>query len=314
VKSFRFLPALLLILVVAGPSARAVPRAMPQTPAMDGYPSAGAPATVTLVSPGAAPRRTLRYAIAAGPNANADMTMTMSMAMNAGGTSMPMDLPGMKMTMTLAVTGVEPNGDVTYDLAFTGLTLDDTGGANPAIAAVLEPMRASILSVKGTTTISSRGVTKSATFDAGDASLQALMNQATSSVENLSNPLPEEAVGVGAKWDVRGANSSGGQTIFQKTGYEITAMDGQSVTLKVTAEQTAPPQAVSNPSLPAGAEMYLEKMVGSGEGTVVIRLDSLVPTSEMTMISTMAMSVSIGGQHQSIATDNKVKVTIAPAK
>ena len=92
------------------------------------------------------------------------------------------------------------------------------------------------------------------------------------------------------------------------------SIQGSTVTLKVTTEQTAPPQSISNPALPAGAEMYLENMTGSGQGTVVIKLDSLVPTSEMSMASSMSMSISLGGQNQSIVTDNKVKVTIAPAK
>jgi hypothetical protein len=314
VKSFRLFLPLFLALTFVGITTQAVPRAQSQAPAMDGYPAAGAPATVKLLAPGAEPRTALRYAIAAGHKANADMTMNMSMAMNAGGMSVPMDLPGMKITMSLAVTGVAPGGDITYDVAFTGLTIDTATAANPAIAAALEPMKASVTSIKGTTTMSNRGVTKSAKIDAADASIQQLMTQMTSSVENLSNPLPEEPVGAGARWEVRQAASSGGQTVFTKSTYEVVSIQGSTVTLKVATEQAAPPQSISNPGLPAGAEMYLENMSGTGQGTVVIKLDSLVPTSEMNMTSSMSMSVSLGGQNQSIVSDNKVKVTIAPAK
>ena len=313
-KSSRSFLAPILALVFAGVAPLAVSRAQSQAPAMEGYPAAGAQATVKLLAPGAEPRAALRYAIAAGHKANADMTMSMSMAMNAGGMSMPMDLPGMKITMSLAVTGVAPDGDVTYDVAFTGLTIDSSTATNPTLAAALEPMQASVTSIKGTTTMSNRGVTKSAKINAADASIQQLMTQMTSSVENLSNPLPEEPVGAGARWEVRQAAASGGQTVFTKSTYEVVSIQGSTVTLKVTTEQTAPPQSISNPALPAGAEMYLENMTGSGQGTVVIKLDSLVPTSEMSMASSMSMSISLGGQNQSIVTDNKVKVTIAPAK
>jgi hypothetical protein len=314
VKSSRFFLTLLLALAVVGVAARAMPRAHGQVPAMEGYPVAGAPSIVKLLAPGAEPRTALRYTVPAGQKTNADMTMTMSMAMNAGGMSVPMDLPGMTIAMSLAVTGVAANGDITYDVAFTGLTIDTSTTANPAIAAALQPLQASITSIKGTTTISSRGVTKSTKMETADASIQQLMNQMTSSAENLSSPLPEEAVGVGAKWEVRQTTSTGGQTTFQKSVYEIVSMNGSTVSLKVTTEQTAPPQSISTPGLPAGAEMYLEKMAGTGEGTVVMKLDSLVPTSDMNMASSMAMSVSVGGQNQSIVSDNKIRVTIAPSK
>jgi hypothetical protein len=311
VKSLR---PVLILSVLAALAVAARPFAQGQSPAMEGYPAVGAPATVTLLAAGAAPRKALRYAIPAGHKANADMTMTMSMAMNVGGLAMPMDFPNMKIGMAVSVTTVAPNGDITYDLGFTGLTVDDTGGANPAIAAALQPMQASITSIKGTATISDRGVTRSTKINSADPSLQQLMGQLTSSAENLSSPFPEEAVGVGARWEVRQANTSGGQTTFQKTVYEIVSIDGAAVSVKVATEQTAPPQSISNPALPAGAEMHLDKMAGTGEGTATIRLDALVPTSQMTMNSAMAMTMGLGGQTQSIVADNKVRVTIAPAK
>ncbi len=310
-KSSRLFPVLFLACTfVAG----IAPRALTQSPTMAGYPAVGAPAIVTLLEPGAAPRKALRYTIPAGQKARADMTMNMSMAMNAAGMSMPMDFPGMKMTMAVAVTGVAPNGDITYDLGFTGLTFDSSADANPTIAAALQPLQASITSIKGSTTISSRGVTKSSKMEAADPSLQQMLGSVTSTAENLSMPFPEETVGVGARWEVRTTASSGGQTIFQKSIYQVVSIEGSTVSLKVTSEQTAPPQSVSNPALPAGSEMYMDKMAGSGTGTTVIHLDSLVPTSEMNSESSMSMTMNLGGQSQAITTDSKIKITIAPAK
>lgn len=310
-KASRPLPVLVVACtLVAG----VAPRALSQAPAMEGYPAVGSPATVTLLEAGAAPKKALRYAVPAGQKAQADMTMSMSMAMNMAGMSMPMDLPGMKMTMAVAVTGVAPNGDITYDLGFTGLTFDSSAGANPTIAAALQPLQASITSIKGSATISSRGVTKSSKIDAADPSLQQMLGQVTSTAENLAMPFPEEAIGVGARFEVRNTVSSGGQTMFQKSIYQVVSIEGSTVSLKITSEQTAPPQAVSNPALPAGSEMYMDKMAGSGTGTTVIHLDSLVPTSEMNSTSSMSMTMSLGGQSQAITTDNKIKITIAPAK
>ena len=121
-------------------------------------------------------------------------------------------------------------------------------------------------------------------------------------------------MGVGARWEVRQGVSTSGQTIFQKTVYEVVSIDGQAVSLKVTSEQTAPPQSVSNPNLPAGSEMNLDRMSGSGTGTTIIHLDSLVPTSSMESTTSSAMSMSAGGQSMAVSTDGKIKITVGPAK
>lgn len=289
-------------------------QAQTQTPATTGYPAPGALPVVTLLAPGTEPRRALRYAIPATYTATASMVMNMSMTMSAAGMSVPMNLPGMNMTMTVAATRVTPDGDVTYDFAFTGLALDTASGSDPAMAATLQPLQAGITSIKGTSTISSRGLAKASSITAGDASTQQLMNQMTASAQSLSNPLPEEAVGVGARWEVRQTTTTGGQTTFQKSTYELVSFAGATVTLKVTSETSAPPQAVANSTLPAGAEMYLEKLSGTGEGTLVITLDALVPRSEMVVTSAMNMTVNLGGQSQPIVSENTVKVTIAPIK
>jgi hypothetical protein len=243
-----------------------------------------------------------------------DMTMNMSMAMNIGGMSMPMNMPPMKMTADCAVTGVAPNGDITYDIAFTEFAMDPSADANPTIAAAMQGLQASITSIKGTATISNRGVTRSAKLDVADAQLKQTIGQMTSQIENLSMPMPEEAVGVGARWEVRLAMVSGGPTMFQKTVYEVVSIDGSSVSLKVTTEQTAPAQPISNPAMPAGSEIYMDKMTGTGSGTATIKLDSLVPTSEVTVTSSMSMTVSMGGQSQAMTSDNTLKMTIGPRK
>ncbi len=280
---------------------------------MAGYPAVGAPSIVTVLSTGAAPRKALRYVVPAATKARMDMTTTMSSTTNVGGMTIPTGMPGMKMTADVAVSGVAPNGDISYDLAFTGMTLDSAPDANPLIAQALQGLVAGITSIKGSATISSRGVVKSTKLDVADPALQQTLSQMASSVENLSMPFPEEAVGAGARWEVRQAVATGGQTVFQKTEYEVVSIEGSAVSLKVKTEQTAPPQSVSNAAL-GGAEMYLEKLSGTGTGTGVVHLDSLVPTSEMTSNTSMAMTVSMGGQTQSVTTDVTLKVTIGPGK
>jgi hypothetical protein len=311
VKPSRLLPVLLVVCAFA---AAAVPRAQTQALSMPGYPAAGAPATVKVLAAGSEPRKQLRYAIPATHKSRMDMTTTISMALNVGGMAVPMDMPAIKMSIDLAVTSVAANGDITYNMAFTSAAVEGGAAENPTVAQTMQSALAGITSIKGTTTISNRGVTKSSKMEIGDPALQQLVGQMTSSVENLSMPFPEEAVGAGARWEVRQGTTTGGQTIFQKATYELVSIDGQAVSLKVTTEQTAPPQSANNPALLPGAEMTLDKVTGTGAGTTVIRLDSLVPTSQMDTATTMAMTVSTGGQSQPITTDMKMKISVAPGK
>jgi hypothetical protein len=244
-----------------------------------------------------------------------DMNMTMSMNVNVGGMAMPMNMPTVKMTADLAVDSVAPNGDMSYSIAFTGATVDAAADANPMLANALQGIQNAIAGIKGTATVSSRGLVKSAKMDAGSAGGQAqqMMGELTSQIENLATAFPEEAVGVGAKWETRSAISAAGQFSFQKTTMEVVSIDGTTVNLKFAIEQTTPPQPFTNSALPAGTEVQLDGAKGTGSGTNAIRLDTLVPKGESTINSTMSMTLSMGGQSQAMTMENSIKLTVAPS-
>jgi hypothetical protein len=147
-----------------------------------------------------------------------------------------------------------------------------------------------------------------------DPQIKQIFSQMTSSIENLSMPFPEDAVGAGARWEVRQTMSANGLVLFQKSDFELVSIDGPTVTLKVKTEQTAPAQPISNPGLPEGAEMSLEKLSGTGSGTVIIRLDSLVPASELDSTTSTVMTINMGGQTQSVSVDGTMKLTIKAGK
>ena len=135
----------------------------------------------------------------------------------------------------------------------------------------------------------------------------------SSSLESMSMPFPEEPVGVGGKWEVRQAIKSAGAQMFQRIQVEVVSVDAQGVTLKTNVEQTIPQQSMSNPALP-GATMNIEKGGGMSAGTTMVRFNSLVPTSESTGSTAMAMAIDMGGQMQKVSVETKLKVSIAPQK
>lgn len=308
--------AVACLAATATPHAQTPAAAQAQPPKLDGYPAVGSPGIVKLIDAGAQPRKALRYNIPATFKGSMDMTMEMSMNMNVGGMAIPMTLPAMKMSADLAVTGITPAGDATYTMAFTGMTMDSAGGeANPMLAQILPTLQSSIQGIKGTATVTNRGQVKATKMEMGEAGpAQQMMGELSSQLDNLSTPLPEEPVGVGAKWESRTAVKTAGQYSFQKVVAEIVSMEGSTVTLKVTLEQTTPPQTINNPALPAGAEVQLDNAKGSGTGTQVLHLDSLIPTGETSITSSMSMTVSLAGQSQPMTSETTVKMKIAPKK
>src|SRR5260221_13223226 len=82
---------------------------------MDGYPAPGAPAIVTVITPGAAPRIPLRYTVPNGYKDHMVMEMSMSLSMDMAGMALPaMQMPLMRIGADLDVTSVTASGDISY--------------------------------------------------------------------------------------------------------------------------------------------------------------------------------------------------------
>jgi hypothetical protein len=287
-------------------------------PSVAGYPAVGSPATVALISNGAEPRVALRVRVPVGTKESMQITTALGITMGMDGMAMPaMDMPIMKMTADIAVTGVADNGDIIYDLAFTGMTADALPGMDPNMAAMVQASGAGIIALRGTFVVSDRGINRSAKLDVSkitDPTLRQLLGSLSGSIESMSMPVPAEPVGVGAKWEVRQAIRSGGAYTFQRAACELVSVDAATAKITLEIEQTTPPQAMDDAQLPPGATMEIEKMSGSGRGTMTMPLHRLVPTSEISSTIAGALVVEIGGQTQRMTTETRLKVTVGSAR
>jgi hypothetical protein len=126
--------------------------------------------------------------------------------------------------------------------------------------------------------------------------------------------LPEEAVGPGAKWEVRQAVNAGGMATYVRTEYELLSATGTSVELAIKQETMAPPQAVTNSMLPPDAQVHVEKLSGTAAGKMTLKLDALVPSSELSGTTSSTMSLTMAGQSQQMGVDVKTKITVGPVR
>ncbi len=289
-----------------------------QTPQLgpEGFPAAGAPAIVTLLSQGAEPRRALRLSVPQDYKEHMDMSVAMVMSMDLEGLGgQQITMPTMNMGLDLAVTSISSEGDITYNMTATGMTFEAGPDVDPNLLAALQGTDTGVDKFKTTMTVTSRGVAKDAATDLStvvDPQMKQLMESMNGSLKSFSVSLPEEPVGPGARWEIRQRVPSNGVDAFTKTTVDVVSIDGQKVALKFTSEQSAPAQAVSNPMLPPGTEVQLERMTGTGSGTGTLNLAGLVPTSEVQMKMDMSMSVSMNGTSMSMQSTNSVKMKVAP--
>ncbi len=282
----------------------------------DGYPAAGAPAAITLISTGAEPRTALRYKVPAGASAKTEVSTTMGMAIEMAGMALPeMKLPTMNVVTDVAVTGVAPNGDMTFTAGIASMKFD-TAGVDPTIAAGLAGVNTDLSSVKSSGVMTNRGITNQA-FDltkVTDPQLKQMMDQAGAAIQSISFPLPEEAVGIGAKWEVRSRVQSNGLDLMSKQIVEVVGIQGSKVSLKITTEQSAPPQAMKNPALPPDAEVTLVKFNGTGVSTASLDLEKLTSEGVGDMTMAMVMQVKMQGMEQNMSMTTSLKIKTAAVK
>ena len=277
-----------------------VPAAPPSTKAAT--PAAAAP--VKLLAAGAEPRKVLRLHPKPGDKQTLNLTMKMTIETKAGEMQSPaMDLPPITMPLETTVKGVANNGDISYEMIVGEISVGDEPGAKPEVAAAIKAALAGLKGLSSPGSTSSRGLAKDLEFKAPPgANPQAgqLMDQIKHFYTQLAAPLPEEAVGAGAKWEVKTPIKTQGVTIEQTATYELVALEGERFTTRNTFAQHAANQAVQNPAI-GGVKMNLAKMTGSGTGERTSDLAKLLPIKGTGKVhSESSMTMNMGGQKQAM--------------
>lgn len=269
--------------------------------------------TIKLLDPGSAPRKTLRFHVKAGDKESMAMTMKMSMQMPGGpAAGQAMKIPAMTMPMDLTVQSVAPNGDISYQMIMGEPDVADDPAAMPTM---VQAMKTALASFKGLTingVMSDRGITRQVDMkipDNANPAMRQSMDQMKESMNNMGAPFPQEAVGPGAKWELKMRIKSGGISLDQTATYQLASLDGDRWSAKCTIEQSAGKQTVQNPSL-GSAQMNLLQMTSNGGGTLTSDLSKILPlhgnidthvdmnseikSGETTQPMAMKMDMSIG--------------------
>ncbi len=178
--------------------------------------------------------------------------------------------PGSKLTVDLEVTDVAASGDITSRITYRELETIKSKGAAADEAKQQEAVLALFKGVSSVAVTTNRGIVKSSKVDESTASAQAMaaLEFVNGLSGQLSQPLPMEPVGVGAKWQLSTTASVGGLDATTTAVYQLTKLTATQATVKVT---------ITVDGKGTGQGSITTKTTGQGE--LVIDFGYLAPTS-----------------------------------
>lgn len=271
------------------------------------------PATVTVEDAGAEPRRALRLALAAGAEQRVAVSLGLSMAMTLGGKEIPKaTLPPARLVVKVTVEAVDAQGGARYALEVEDAGFDEVAPDAAGVVARLEAGLAAVKGLRGAGAVSARGLAERAELAAPAgvgpevAQLVAAFRQA---LAQLAVPLPEEAVGLGARWRVEQRVDQGGLAVTQTATFTLTSLDDAGLSAEVTVAQAAAPGG----AVAGGGE--LTSFSGGGQGKTTLAFGQLVPTMASSTIHTEAAGeLGEGEAAQAMTLSMDVVMGLGPAE
>jgi hypothetical protein len=279
----------------ASASSATAPEASPPATAA----GSSAIATVKLLDPGQPPRRALRYTWNLGHKEQLSMDLrTSASTETAGARQADVPLPPVHVTLAIDPQSISPEGDLAYRWRVTSASVA-TGPEFPV--QVVDGMRAEVTAIehlKGTATVTSRGLSTDVAIEPGSAAdagaTGQMVEQIRQTLRDVAAPLPEEDVGQGARWQKLSELEARETRITQTETFRLVAAEAgphsYHGTLDDVLAQTAPAQPLHAPGMPESAAARLESMLASGNAKVRFDLARLVPQTQFEGTTTMVVS------------------------
>ena len=230
-----------------------------------------------LVTAGAEPRALLRYRPVVG--AASAMAMSMDFDLDTGGVETKM--PTLTLDLELAVVAVAPDGSATVRTTIKRASARDRVMGAAVSAATMNQTLALVDNIKITSTLSTRGhQTGSKLENPQQGIAPELMQQITTmtqGLEQLAMPMPEPAVGIGAKWKSTKGLAQNGVDMTSTTTIEITAIEGDKVSFASTTTLTGPDQTLKE----GPRAVTIKKVGGNGGGRGTVDLARLALSGDL---------------------------------
>jgi hypothetical protein len=253
-------------------------------------------ATMKLVDRGRAPRRKLRYRWRVDHKERLVMDLRTQLSTESDDAKQPeIPLPPVHVIVDIDAQGVWPDGDLQYAwrVASSSVPAGDPH-VPPYVADGMRTEVATIARLSGTAVVTSRGLAKEVSIDPGSVTdaggTGRMVEQMRQQLRDLAAPLPEEDVGVGARWQKLSQLAEKDARVTQTDTFTLVDLDADRGVLDDMLAQTAPPQPLRGPAAPQGAQPQMESMLASGDAKTRFDLSRLVPQTNFDGTTTMVIS------------------------
>jgi hypothetical protein len=258
-------------------------------------------ATMRLLDPGRAPRRKLRYAWRRDRKEELSMDLRTSASKELGGAKEPdIPLPPVHIAIAIDSEDVTPEGDLEYGWQVTSATVTVAPDVSAAFADGMRTEVATIEDLSGTARVTARGLTTriaispESVVDAGGTGQ--MVEQVRQTLRDIAAPLPEEAVGRGARWEKLSQLTAKDARVTQTETFTLVDLTGDRGVVDDVLAQTAPPQPLAAPGQPPGTQARMESMLVSGGAKMHFDLSRLVPQTTFDGTTTMVVSGQSPGE------------------
>lgn len=172
-------------------------------------------------------------------------------------------------------------------------------GTDPALNEVLETRFAGLVGTTTQVVVDNRGFVEAATLD--DRSAQAITDL-LGDVIDRSNPFPDEAVGVGARWRVETEGDEGGIPTTTRTTSTVREFTPGGVIIDLEIDQVV--EAIGEEIDLGGAKAIVERWDVSGTGTVEVAFGQFTPlTTEIRLEGSQLTSFGTSADLEQLFTE-----------
>lgn len=258
-----------------------------------------------ITEPGAEPRAPRKYTFTANKTDKRVLTITQSVSQSSGGQSAPPQEVTLKLYLDLTPKQVKQ----TAAMMEAKLAKVELPGAPPAAAQML----AGLTGLAGTFEVSARGDVGEVQFSGGsqmkNQMAESVLQGLSQAVQLLYAPLPDGAIGVGAKWELVAPAEQSEQGSKKFTLKEL---NGDSGVVDAEIEIKVPRRA--QPS--RGGGMMFVEVDGKGKYSYQLKLSQVATKVEgdLTLNEKIEVADPRGGGKQTIVQSQKAKHLIEVAK
>ena len=242
-----------------------------------------------VIDPGQQPRQELRYRFTEGQTSTMGMDMAMVMSNVMDGSPLVDIQMQISSRIETTVTEVYEDGSARFELVFTRYDVEGLG--DELAQGELDAVTDGLEGVSMWQVVDTRGNTLDFGLDPGVALPPELEAQILDTTV-AAQPLPEEPVGVGARWVAAGTMDAEGMPMQMTVETELLELDEDGAVMAMVIDADAADPSAMMSAMPAGVELTVAGMTMSGGGQAEVAFDDLVPHSEAELDLALDLSIS----------------------